>query len=428
MRRIPLLAIAVVTLAACSSTEHGRARNNCVANCDVGLDAPDARRPFEGADPADWTSFRNGPRRTGYAPEATVGDTVELVWKKDDFMVRDWTAVKPSGAVWGETLYYPSDQGTLYAFDRMTGAQKWARELIDRAPGIHSSPNVTASTVMVGTYAGNLHCLDRKTGDEIWRYRIGNVIGASPVYVAEDNAVYISHETPRTEPYPGGGYVTKNDPRTGDAIWVSEKIHHWPHSSVGVDPDRHVAFVGSNDGVLHAYDTDSGETLWEHDFEKDYAGQADIKTTPAIAAREGFVIFGTWDRHLYAYDIGSGEEVWSYDTGGQMQGSPAIDDVDGVVYQGAPGSPSIHAIDLETGTRIWAKDIGHVSSSPSLSGDRKRIVVGSADDAVVALEADTGDRVWEFQTDGPVTASPTLVGDMIYVAARKGSLYALQTK
>jgi len=392
------------------------------------LDDADARELFAPAAPGDWTTFRADPYRTGCGEESTVGDEVEVAWSRQRFMLRDYTAVKSSGAVWGDTLYYPSDLGVMWAFDRLTGDERWQTELIDRNPGIHSSPSVTEKTVIIGTYAGYMHSLDRQTGEEIWKYKIGNVIGSSPLYVEEDNAIYVSHETPKKSPFPGGGYVTKNDPRDGSEIWVSEQLKHWPHASVAVHTGMDVVMVGANDGVLHGYDTNTGEELWSRDFEAALGREADIKTTAAMSESRGIGVLGTWDHNLYAIDLGNGEVVWQFDTGGSIQGSPALDDENGRVFQGSSGSgDTFFAVDLDTGERVWSIRAGRVSSSPAISGDRSRVVFGSADEKVVAVEADTGEIVWEFPTDGGVTASPILVGDMIYVAARLGSLYALRT-
>ncbi len=426
-RKLAPFALSLLLLG-CSSGE-GSERNNCVGACKDDLEEDEVKDLFGPADPGDWTTFRADSFRTGHGPGSVVGDEVEVVWQRENFMERDWSAVKSSGAVWGDTLFYPSDEGTLYAFDRMTGDVRWEHSLIGRNPGIHSSPLVTKSTVCIGTYAGNLHCLDRESGDEIWKYKIGNVIGSSPVYVPEDNAIYVSHETPKKDPWPGGGYVTKNDPRTGEEIWVSPQLRHWPHASVAVHPGLDVVVVGANDGVLHGYDTETGEELWDIDFESEIEGHADIKTTAAISESRGLAYLGTWDENLYAVELETGDIAWEARIGARMQGSPALDETNGRVFQGGSGANSLSAWNADDGTKLWNVDLGGaVSSSPAISGDRGRVVVGTNANQIVAVDAETGETVWTFDADGPVNASPILVGDMIYVAARHGSLYALRTK
>ena len=222
------------------------------------------------------------------------------------------------------------------------------------------------------------------------------------------------------------------NPRTGEPIWRSNKLHHWPHASVAVDPERDIVVVGANDGIFHAYRAGNGDQIWSRDFEPGQArdpATADIKTTAALSKSRGLAVFGTWDHKVYALDIETGETAWSFDTGARVMGSAAIDDENGRIFVGSLNpTNAVLALDLETGDELWRFDAGGgVMSSPAISADRQTIVVGSDANALFALEADTGKQRWKFEADGPITASPALVGDMIYVAAKKGSLYALHT-
>ncbi|MGM0556936.1 MAG: PQQ-binding-like beta-propeller repeat protein [Myxococcota bacterium] len=427
LSKLGLVCVLSVWAIACSSGDRGTVSNNCVGGC--GED----RGPelFGPADEQDWVSFRNGPRRTGIAVDATLGTEIREVWRRDDFLVLDYSAAKPSGVVWGDTLFYPSDGGTMWAFDRHTGEPIWSRHLTDASNGIHGSPAVTRSTVVIGTYSGWLHTLDRHTGEEIWRYRIGNVIGSSPVYVGAHNALYTSHETPQEGEPPGGGYVTRNDPRTGEETWRSEKLRHWPHASVAVDPERGVVVVGANDGVFHAYSTDDGTELWSRDFEpgEEYdPATADIKTTAAISAQRGLAVFGTWDRHIYALDIESGEQAWKVDTGGPVMGSAALHDGSGRVYIGTRAEEALLAIDLDSGEVAWRLDVGAgIVSSPAVNSAGDGLIVGTNGGELVGVDANAGEVVWRFDAGGEVTASPAWVGRHIFVAAKNGALFGLET-
>ncbi len=44
---------------------------------------------------------------------------------------------------------------------------------------------------------------------------------------------------------------------------------------------------------------------------------------------------------------------------------------------------------------------------------------------MVALEAHTGEALWVFKTDGPITGSPIVAGDTMYVVSHDGTLYAV---
>ncbi len=430
MKRLFYIALSFVVACVavgCSEGDDAVLSNNCVGGC--GQDP--GRALFGPADDADWVSFRNGPRRTGVAVGGEFGSEVREVWRRDDFLVLDYSAAKPSPAVWGDLLYYPSDDGVMWAFDRHTGEAIWSRHLTNAPHGIHGSPAVTEATVMVGTYSGWLHTLDRHTGEEIWRYKIGNVIGSSPVYVWEHNAVYTSHETPQQGEHPGGGYVTRNDPRTGEEIWRSPRLEHWPHASVSVDPQRDIVVVGANDGVFHAYDTDNGQQVWSRDFEPGDAYDpptADIKTTAAVSAQRGLAVFGTWDNYLYALDVETGDEAWKVDTKGSVMGSAALHDASGRVYVGTRASEALVAVDLDSGDVVWRLDVGGgIISSPAVNSAGDGLVVGTNAGEVVGVDTASGQVAWRFDAGGQVSASPAWVGPMIYVAAKSGALIGLET-
>ncbi|MCI0781321.1 MAG: PQQ-binding-like beta-propeller repeat protein, partial [Chloroflexi bacterium] len=47
------------------------------------------------------------------------------------------------------------------------------------------------------------------------------------------------------------------------------------------------------------------------------------------------------------------------------------------------------------------------------------------DGKVLGLDTATGKVIWDFQTQGQITAGPVVAGDTLYVASRDGTLYAL---
>jgi hypothetical protein len=84
----------------------------------------------------------------------------------------------------------------------------------------------------------------------------------------------------------------------------------------------------------------------------------------------------------------------------------------------------VYALDAGTGEQIWQFETGNdVRSSPTVVNGT--IYVGSADDSVYALDASTGEEVWSFDTSGAVESSPTVVDGIVYVGSADNSVYAL---
>lgn len=56
------------------------------------------------------------------------------------------------------------------------------------------------------------------------------------------------------------------------------------------------------------------------------------------------------------------------------------------------------------------------------------VYAGGHDGFVYALRADTGERLWEFQTRGRVNSAPTVHGGRIFVGSMDNFLYALRAE
>lgn len=109
--------------------------------------------------------------------------------------------------------------------------------------------------------------------------------------------------------------------------------------------------------------------------------------------------------------------------------SPSI--VDGVVYIGR--YRKVYAIDADEGERRWEfKPDSGVSSSPNVVDGT--VYIGSDDGNVYALATDpeweegshtANDERWRFETGDRVSSSPTVVEGAVYVGSRDSHVYAL---
>jgi len=54
-----------------------------------------------------------------------------------------------------------------------------------------------------------------------------------------------------------------------------------------------------------------------------------------------------------------------------------------------------------------------------------RIYFGSVDGFLYCLDAENGNLIWKFQTDGAITGTPFLAEDIVYIGSTDGKMYAL---
>lgn len=379
------------------------------------------RAPLPAGADEDWPMFRDDVERSGFAEGSRVGARVEEVWRIPSFNTTDYGAAKGSPSIVGDLLYCGTDTGRFLAARVADGVIVWQVQLAKTTHGIHGSPAIVGDVVYIGAYDGTLYAFERRTGLLLWRHNLGYQVGASPAVVPAWGIVFSSHE----RSHEGGGYVVALDARTGEEIWQQPTTAH-PHSSVAVDVERALVFVGDNRGIVYAFRALDGAPVWRRQL-PDERGKADVKTTPMVLRERGLVVVGAWSGRLSALDEQTGRVVWEHDAGGRLMASPAYLPATGAIFVASP-SGVVSAVDAGTGALRWSfRAGGHVYSSPAVSGDGRAVVFGASDGAVYAVGAGDGSLLWRVDVGGVVSGSPSLVGDRIYVTSKKGGLFALVT-
>jgi len=188
-------------------------------------------------------------------------------------------------------------------------------------------------------------------------------------------------------------------------------------------------YIGADNGNLYAVDAASGDVEWV--FEQ---ATKVLLTSPTVV--DGTVYVGSLDHTLYAVDAVDGSLEWTYYTGdssedGISYSSPTV--YEGTVYIGTGFSDggALHAIDADSGIQEWSFSTpSGVYSSPTAVNDTVYVGYGFSSDndgaGAIALDADSGDLEWAFtEPSEAVHSSPTVYDGTVYVGTRPGSLYAL---
>jgi outer membrane protein assembly factor BamB len=194
---------------------------------------------------------------------------------------------------------------------------------------------------------------------------------------------------------------------------------------------KNTILVGSDDGFMYALDKANGKQIWKYD-----AGSI-IRATPTV---DGDVVyFGDCSGIVHALNITNGKEIWKCETKGvqiPVGESPfdrkaifaAVAIQEKVCIVGSRDG-FFYGINKADGKIMWSNDysMSWVLSSAAIKDSMA--IAGTSDGRFVnAVNLVTGKEIWRFRTRNIVWASPTIVGDLVYVPCCDGILHILNAR
>ncbi|MFP4104589.1 MAG: PQQ-binding-like beta-propeller repeat protein [Phycisphaerae bacterium] len=342
--------------------------------------------------------------KEGYYCFALEGDgngNPKVLWHQVGDNYRD---AETSLAAAGDSVYagLGNDGKALVEFDADTGEE---RNRLPMPYPVFSPPAIVDGKLYVGCgngdfamraeqlglpTAGQLVCVDLETFKIDWSYDLPDTVLGSPAVA--DGKVYVGCRNGELFCLSTDGKLIRKHP-TGAEILTSPAVG-----------ERTVYFV-STSGVLQAFDTRTGRSVWERIIGNVPTGQQfGYISSPAIARNRIYV--GTqFDGLLCVGEAGEpAVPVWSSARGGSLQGSlngVPLPEVASFLGQ----FPTAPAADSATAT---------VKASPAMVG--RSILVplsdaGSENGLACVRPGDAGvDRVWSFPAELGVYTAPVAIG------------------
>jgi outer membrane protein assembly factor BamB len=409
----------------------------------------------------NWPNWR-GPHAAGVSPERNLPErwsaTENVAW---DVKLRGSGVSSP--VVFGNRVFVTSQEGTgmrrqgnhpslvqgpdrsasgertltgaadsdrtrfiVSAFDRASGARAW--EYVLAAEGdlqpVHDKHNLASpSPVSDGerVYAwfgtGQVVALDMN-GKLVWERDLAEEYGpfeinwghASSPALYKDSLILLCYHS-------SASYLLSVDARTGKTRWKADRGKEVISYStpIVVEGRRGPELIVNTSEGVEAHDPETGERLW-------HVAEANRFPIPVPSPHAGMLYLtrGYRSGPYMAIQIGGRGDVsqthvaWHVPTGAPYV--PSAVHYDGLFYM-AGENGGVNAVDAATGERVWQERVGGVFTASPVAGDGKVYLVSETGETVVLHAGRTPKVLARNSLDGHFVASPAIAGGRLFLRA-----------
>ncbi len=335
-----------------------------------------------GAPGSDWSQFQGSAAHTADAPDGPP-PPYQPAW---EFPVDG--ASGASSPVIFEGVIYAVGPETVFAVDPSTGEQVWS--------------------------------LPRKPGS-------ANPVPAVASVRGEDVLLFLQGSGDDTN-------LASVDLRNHDRATTLATLEE--DSSRGITVADDVAFVGDVRGTVYAVDLKERELMWTRDV-----GESPVILPPPVDG--GAVFVNSADQQgiqrLLALDPSTGEPRWQVTLGPLGLTTSGLSVADERVYA-AFADGSVRAYSVDKGALLWSSRVLRPAPSPFLPVSPfmmpavagGKVFVSGESGGLYALDAATGDLLWDYQfSGGPegfiLRSSPAIASTAVLVGLQDGRLGAVDT-
>ncbi len=322
---------------------------------------------------ANWPQWR-GPNRDGISKETGLlkqwpAEGPPLAWKASG-AGRGYSSFSvANGKLY--TMGLRGDREFVIAFDIATGKEAWATAhgsafRNDRGDGPRGTPTIDGERIYALGGAGDLSCLDARTGKIVWTKNVLKEFGGSNIqWGISESPLVLGNKVLVNAGGPGASIVALNK-ADGSVIWKSQSDEAGYSSAIPlqVNGGTQVIFFTASRAV--GLDANDGRLLWEYSRPSNNVANV---ATPVARANRVFI----------SSDYGTG--------GGVVEIKP----------------------DNKAQEIYFTKDMKNHHSSSVLVGD---YLYGFSSAILTAMKFDTGEIAWKDRSVGK--------GSLVYA---DGNLY-----
>ncbi|MBP90525.1 MAG: hypothetical protein CMJ64_28090 [Planctomycetaceae bacterium] len=414
----------------------------------------------------NWHQWR-GPEANGVSRAAKP----PVEWSEDK-NVRWKVAINGKGnaspIIWGDKVFLltaintgrvdpsrakPEDQpkrvfgikhpNTFYKFevlclDRNTGEELWRQTASEHVPheGTHhdadfasASPTTDGERLYCWFGSAGMYCYDLD-GRKLWERDLGKAYvgaslgeGCSPV-VHQGKLVIVRDHARQSS-------IDVLDARTGKTLWKKDRDepNAWATPRI-VEHSGKTQVITAASNMIRSYDLDNGDIIWQCSGLTGNVTPCPIVDGDVVYCMSGYEGYSLLALPLNARgDISNSDKtVWSRNNGTPYVPSPVL--YDGILYFTQSNQAILTAVDSRTGKTLLKRSripgVSNIYSSP-VGADGRVYFTGRNGATVVLKRSNKLEVLMTNKLDDEFNASPAIAGRQLFLRGRK-SLYCLENR
>ena len=437
----------------------------------------------------EWPMANKDYRNTRAATNARINssnvDQLDVAWVFPIPGFSPFGAAATNPLILDDTVYFQDLGSNVFALDLDTGDLVW-RHLYDEPAIGPNGPGVGYEKVFVHGGVNVIRALDRSTGRELWSTQLEGLTGTQQPYVFDGlvftgtaaGALDQGEDDTFRQYAPGtSGIIYALDQATGEIVWEFQVVEQgfWGHPEVNsggsiwfppaIDIQTGLTYWGTGNPApfpgtvdwpnassrpgpnlftnsILALNHQTGELTWFSQVKPHALFGHDFQTPPILTAierdgRERAVVIGAGEvGRVIAFDQETGEMIWETSVGEHQNDN--LDRVPpGEIIEVLPGlyggveTPMaladgvLYVPVLNLPTTYTATGFGANSASEAVRNAEVRTNLSEASTVIIAIEAATGNILWQTNLNTASFGAATIVNDLLFTSTFDGMVYAL---
>ncbi|MEA3050278.1 MAG: outer membrane protein assembly factor BamB [Sphingomonadales bacterium] len=437
MKRLVIALVAVSLLSGCSVLKKGKKpvtptlgeriavlSNEAAVEVDPALAATPVTLPVPLANEAWAQPGGNAAKSMGHL---ALGGSPAMAWRVSIGEGSSKKAQLAAAPVAAEGKVFAMDtQGVVRALSADTGATLWRSPI--RGKDIQSGTlfgggvSYDNGRLYATTGAGDAAALDAKTGAIAWTVRPGGPLRGAPT-IANDNVYVITQDNQLFALNPADGVVRWTGAGAVEIAGVLGAAA--PAAAQGT------VVAGFSSGELTAYRYENGQVVWQDALARTsisttVTSMSDIDAEPVIDGGRVYAV-GQGGR-MVAIELITGQRVWEINIAGISTPWVAGDWVFVIDDDG-----QLLCLSRSNGHVKWLTQLPHYENAKKKSGAIDyvgpvlaggRLILASSRGSIVYVDPTTGAVQGQVETKMPVSVSPIVANNTLYILHENGELSA----